>query len=97
MRPAELASLVSSCAYLGARPDDATLASLFRDLQNMYSDASGDDLANFAMAMAQFRYTPSCVAPSARAGTARTGAGGAPVGPAAPADRVPSRACAAGV
>ena len=59
MRPAELASLVSSCAYLGARPDDATLASLFRDLQNMYSDASGDDLANFAMAMAQFRYAPS--------------------------------------
>jgi hypothetical protein len=58
MRPAELASLLSSCGYLGARPTDATLASLLRDLQNMYTDASGDDLANFAMAMAQFRYTP---------------------------------------
>jgi len=59
MRPAELASLVSSCAYLGARPSDSTLASLLRDLQNMYTDASGDDLANFAMAMAQYRYTPA--------------------------------------
>jgi hypothetical protein len=58
MRPAELASLLSSCGYLGARPSDATMASLLRDLQNMYTDASGDDLANLAMAMAQFRYAP---------------------------------------
>ena len=59
MRPAELASLVSSCAYAGARPSDAALASVLRDLQNMYSDASGDDLAGVAMALAQFQYRPA--------------------------------------
>lgn len=59
MRPAELSSLVSSCGYLGARPNDTTMASLLRDLQNMYTDATGDDLANFAMAMAQFQYKPA--------------------------------------
>jgi hypothetical protein len=59
MRPAELASFVSSCACVGARPSDATLEALLRDLANMYSDASGDDLANFAMALAQWGYTPS--------------------------------------
>jgi hypothetical protein len=59
MRPAELASLMSSCAYLGVRPSDASLASLLQDLQNMYSDASGDDMANVAMALSQFRYRPT--------------------------------------
>lgn len=59
MRPAELASLVSSCGYLGARPSDDTVASLLRDLQNMYADATADDLANVAMALAQFQYRPA--------------------------------------
>lgn len=59
MRPAEVASLLSSAAYLGARPDERVLSTMLRDMQNMYTDATGDDLANIAMAIAQFQFRPA--------------------------------------
>ena len=59
MRPVEVASLLSSCSYVGARPDDRLMLLLLRDMQNMYTDASGDDMANVAMALAQYQYRPA--------------------------------------
>lgn len=57
-RPSSLGSLLYSLAYLRAGPEPQQLQQLLDDLAYQYDDASGDDLANVAMALVQFQYLP---------------------------------------
>lgn len=58
IRPSHLGSLLYSLAYLRAGPREDQLEGLLQDLNNQFVDATGDDLANIAMALVQFQYTP---------------------------------------
>ncbi|KAF8069526.1 hypothetical protein HT031_001643 [Scenedesmus sp. PABB004] len=57
-RPANLGALLYSLAYLRAGPEPRQLEALLQDLRIQFDDASGDDLANVAMALVQFQYRP---------------------------------------
>ena len=55
---ASLGSLLYSLAYLRAGPEPQQLQQLLDDLAYQFDDATGDDLANVAMALVQFQYLP---------------------------------------
>ncbi|WIA10189.1 hypothetical protein OEZ85_010392 [Tetradesmus obliquus] len=57
-RPADLGSVLYSLAYLRAGPEPHQLQQLLDDLRIQFDDATGDDLANVAMALVQFGYKP---------------------------------------
>eukprot|EP00879_Flechtneria_rotunda_P009263 GHRR01009697.1.p1 GENE.GHRR01009697.1~~GHRR01009697.1.p1 ORF type:complete len:445 (+),score=178.50 GHRR01009697.1:141-1337(+) len=57
-RPVDLGSILYSLAYLRAGPEPRQLQQLLSDLQIQLDDATGDDLANVAMALVQFQYYP---------------------------------------
>jgi hypothetical protein len=57
-RPADLGSVLYSLAYLRAGPEPFQLQQLLDDLRIQFDDATGDDMANVAMALVQFGFTP---------------------------------------
>lgn len=58
MNASDIATILYSLAYLQAPPPAQGLDQLLSELERMYDTAAGDDLANVAMALAQFRYSP---------------------------------------
>eukprot|EP00878_Enallax_costatus_P022701 GHUV01024104.1.p1 GENE.GHUV01024104.1~~GHUV01024104.1.p1 ORF type:complete len:535 (+),score=144.39 GHUV01024104.1:216-1820(+) len=58
IRPGQLGSLLYSLAYLRAPPRPDQIDYLLQDLRIQFDDATCDDLANVAMALVQFQFTP---------------------------------------
>lgn len=56
--PADIGHLLYSMAYIKAKPNRDQLARMLRSLKSNIDRATGDDIANVLLALAEFEYTP---------------------------------------
>lgn len=56
--PADIGHLLYSMAYIKAKPNRDQLQRMLRSLKERIDRATGDDIANVLLALAEFEYTP---------------------------------------